>query len=256
MIADGVMDGPKVDLALGFHNHPDMPVGSFGFVHGAGLAAADRFDIVVHGKSGHAAYPHHHGRSDRRRRAAGRPVADGRLARGAADHAGGGHRRLHPGRHDLQHHPRQLRRSKAPSAPCTRRRATPPRPRSSVCAAGMREGMRVACEVDYRRGVPCCATTTACWNPPSPRCATVRRRDRARRAQPRRRGLRADGRTSCRASSSGRIGAARAQRQAAQFRLPAGRTLHRLRRAGTGARRAGTARIINVVSNATREEYL
>ena len=58
MIDDGVMDGPKVDLALGFHNHPDMPVGSFGFVHGACLAASDRFDIVVRGKSGHAAYPH------------------------------------------------------------------------------------------------------------------------------------------------------------------------------------------------------
>ncbi len=59
MIADGVMDGPKVDLALGFHNHPEIPVGNFGFVHGACLAAADQFDIVVRGKSGHAAYPHH-----------------------------------------------------------------------------------------------------------------------------------------------------------------------------------------------------
>lgn len=57
MIKDGVMDGPNVDLALGFHNHPDMPVGSFGFVHGACLAASDRFDIVVRGKSGHAAHP-------------------------------------------------------------------------------------------------------------------------------------------------------------------------------------------------------
>ena len=58
MIADGVMEGPKVDLALGFHNHPEMPVGTFGFVHGACLAASDRFDIVVRGKSGHAAFPH------------------------------------------------------------------------------------------------------------------------------------------------------------------------------------------------------
>ena len=58
MIDDGVMDGPKIDLALAFHNHPDMPVGSFGFVHGACLAASDRFDIVVRGRSGHAAYPH------------------------------------------------------------------------------------------------------------------------------------------------------------------------------------------------------
>lgn len=58
MIDDGVMDGPKVDMALGFHNHPEMPAGTFGFVRGPTLAASDRFDIVVKGKSGHAAYPH------------------------------------------------------------------------------------------------------------------------------------------------------------------------------------------------------
>jgi amidohydrolase len=58
MIDDGVMEGPTVDMALGFHNHPDMPAGTFGFVRGPTLAASDRFDIVVKGKSGHAAYPH------------------------------------------------------------------------------------------------------------------------------------------------------------------------------------------------------
>jgi len=56
MIADGAADG--VDLAIGFHNHPDMPVGSFGYVRGACLAASDRFDLVVQGKSGHAAHPY------------------------------------------------------------------------------------------------------------------------------------------------------------------------------------------------------
>jgi amidohydrolase len=56
MIADGALDG--VDMALGFHNHPDMPVGSFGYVHGATWAACDRMRIVVRGVSGHAAYPH------------------------------------------------------------------------------------------------------------------------------------------------------------------------------------------------------
>ncbi|MBB5688778.1 amidohydrolase [Roseomonas alkaliterrae] len=56
MIADGAADG--VDLALGFHNHPDMPVGSFGFVRGACLAASDRFDLTVRGRSGHAAHPY------------------------------------------------------------------------------------------------------------------------------------------------------------------------------------------------------
>ena len=57
MIEDGILDNPRIDMALGFHNHPDMPAGNFGFVRGPTLAAADRFDIVVKGKSGHAAYP-------------------------------------------------------------------------------------------------------------------------------------------------------------------------------------------------------
>ncbi len=56
MIEDGAADG--VDMALGFHNHPDMPVGTFGYVRGPCLAASDRFDLVVRGKSGHAAHPY------------------------------------------------------------------------------------------------------------------------------------------------------------------------------------------------------
>jgi amidohydrolase len=55
MIAEGVLD--DVDMALGYHNHPDIPVGKFAFVHGANYAACDRFGIVVRGVSGHAAYP-------------------------------------------------------------------------------------------------------------------------------------------------------------------------------------------------------
>jgi amidohydrolase len=58
MLAEGLLDNPKIDLALGFHNYPDMPAGKFGYVHGPCLAAADRFDIVVTGRSGHAAWPH------------------------------------------------------------------------------------------------------------------------------------------------------------------------------------------------------
>lgn len=56
MIADGAAEG--IDLALGFHNHPDMKVGTFGFARGACLAASDRFDLIVRGKSGHAAHPY------------------------------------------------------------------------------------------------------------------------------------------------------------------------------------------------------
>ena len=57
MIREGVMDGPKVDMAMTLHNHPDIPVGRFGFARGPSLAASDKFEIVVHGKSGHAAFP-------------------------------------------------------------------------------------------------------------------------------------------------------------------------------------------------------
>jgi amidohydrolase len=56
MIEEGVLEGPHVDMALGFHNYPHIPVGQFGFCPGPGLAAADTFEVVVHGKSGHAAH--------------------------------------------------------------------------------------------------------------------------------------------------------------------------------------------------------
>lgn len=56
MIDDGVLAG--VDMALGFHNQPDMPVGAFGYVYGSCLAASDLFDITVRGVSGHAAHPY------------------------------------------------------------------------------------------------------------------------------------------------------------------------------------------------------
>ena len=55
MLADGALEG--VDMAIGFHNQPGLPVGSFSTVAGPVLAAADRFEIVVHGRSGHAAFP-------------------------------------------------------------------------------------------------------------------------------------------------------------------------------------------------------
>lgn len=55
MIADGALEG--VAAALGYHNHPEIPVGSFASVPGATYAACDRFDLVLRGRSGHAAYP-------------------------------------------------------------------------------------------------------------------------------------------------------------------------------------------------------
>ena len=55
MVADGAAEGASI--ALGFHNNPDLPVGKFGFVRGAVYASGDEFDIVVKGRSGHAARP-------------------------------------------------------------------------------------------------------------------------------------------------------------------------------------------------------
>ena len=57
MIAEGVLEAPNVDMAIGFHNMPNLPVGRFTYVRGAAMAAADAFDLTIHGKSGHAAYP-------------------------------------------------------------------------------------------------------------------------------------------------------------------------------------------------------
>lgn len=56
MIEDGVLDG--VDMAIGFHNHPDEEVGSFSYVSGIVNGSSDEFSIVVRGRSGHAARPH------------------------------------------------------------------------------------------------------------------------------------------------------------------------------------------------------
>jgi len=56
MIRDGVLDG--ADMALGFHNYPEVPVGRFCYVHGVANGSSDDFDIVLQGRSGHAASPH------------------------------------------------------------------------------------------------------------------------------------------------------------------------------------------------------
>ncbi len=56
MIADGAAEG--VDMALGFHNQPDLAVGRFGYARGSCLAASDRFDLEIRGRSGHAAHPY------------------------------------------------------------------------------------------------------------------------------------------------------------------------------------------------------
>ena len=60
---------------------------------------------------------------------------------------------VHPGRRDLQHHPRQCAIKGTVRTLHAEARDTAEAAIKRL-AAGMREGMRVTCEVDYRRGVP------------------------------------------------------------------------------------------------------
>ena len=57
MIEEGVLDG--VDRAFAIHVVTNMPNGLLSTKGGALLASADRFEITVHGKGGHASAPHH-----------------------------------------------------------------------------------------------------------------------------------------------------------------------------------------------------
>lgn len=58
MIADGVLEAPKVDAAFGIHLWNDLPVGTIGITPGPIMASVDQFEIEIHGRGGHAAAPH------------------------------------------------------------------------------------------------------------------------------------------------------------------------------------------------------
>jgi amidohydrolase len=58
MIADGVLDGPKVDAAFMLHVGPELPAGVVASGGGPLLAGADSFTITIEGRGGHAARPH------------------------------------------------------------------------------------------------------------------------------------------------------------------------------------------------------
>ncbi len=58
MIADGVLDAPKVDAAFGIHLWNDLPVGTVGVMPGPIMASVDEFEIAILGRGGHAAAPH------------------------------------------------------------------------------------------------------------------------------------------------------------------------------------------------------
>ncbi|MBI3923504.1 MAG: amidohydrolase [Armatimonadetes bacterium] len=57
MIEEGALEDPSVDFALACHLWNDSEVGCLHVREGAILACADRFDIKLRGKGGHAAHP-------------------------------------------------------------------------------------------------------------------------------------------------------------------------------------------------------
>ena len=58
MIDDGLFDRFAVDAVYAMHNWPSLPPGTIGVNPGPMMAAADRIEIVVHGKGGHGAHPY------------------------------------------------------------------------------------------------------------------------------------------------------------------------------------------------------
>ena len=58
MIDDGMLERFPVKSAYAVHNWPGIPVGAFGIVRGAAMAATEAFVITVEGVGGHAAFPH------------------------------------------------------------------------------------------------------------------------------------------------------------------------------------------------------
>ncbi|OUM03701.1 M20 aminoacylase family protein [Variovorax sp. JS1663] len=59
MIGDGLFERFPCDAVYALHNWPDLPLGRAQTRAGPIMAAADRFDIVLRGRGGHAAQPHH-----------------------------------------------------------------------------------------------------------------------------------------------------------------------------------------------------
>lgn len=58
MIADGILENPPVDAAMGVHMAPLAPAGFVGYNAGVVCNSSDLLDIRVTGKGGHGASPH------------------------------------------------------------------------------------------------------------------------------------------------------------------------------------------------------
>jgi hippurate hydrolase len=58
MVKEGMLERFGIQEVYGMHNWPGIPVGHFAIRPGPAMAAADRFEITIEGRGGHAAHPH------------------------------------------------------------------------------------------------------------------------------------------------------------------------------------------------------
>lgn len=58
MIAEGVLENPRVDAVFGLHLWNGLPIGKIGVDAGPIMASVDRFEVVIKGVGSHGAYPH------------------------------------------------------------------------------------------------------------------------------------------------------------------------------------------------------
>ena len=97
MIADGVLENPKVDAMIGQHMWPLSPTGTYLVRNGAMMASSDRLNITIRGKASRRCYrvPGDHCPADH--------CVPQRKPHGQRSH----HHWRHPRRHPLQRYPRQ-----------------------------------------------------------------------------------------------------------------------------------------------------
>ena len=57
MVANGLLENPKVDAALALHVDPSLEVGKFGYKPGVAASSLDGFFLKVQGKGGHSSEP-------------------------------------------------------------------------------------------------------------------------------------------------------------------------------------------------------
>jgi amidohydrolase len=58
MVEEGLFEQFPMEMVFGLHNWPGLPAGTFGVTDGPVMAGADRFEITITGRGGHAAMPH------------------------------------------------------------------------------------------------------------------------------------------------------------------------------------------------------